>query len=249
MSQRRCAVCSGALGPFDTAVVLNKYTVDFHRCPDCGLICLPAPTWLDEAYSNTVYAGDTGLLRRSRVVSVVAAALIRSEGLRHGSFLDWAGGYGALTRMMCDKGFDFRTYDPYVDNLLAQGLDGDLEAGYDLITAVEVLEHLSDPVLELAGLARATDRILCTTQLQPRTPPRPDEWWYYQLESGQHVSLYTERALRALAERLGYQLTSNGDQYHLFHRGPLRPATRALLSPGLAGTKRALARVVRRSSS
>ena len=224
---------------FDTGIVLGKYEVDYYRCPACSLIALPDPVWLDEAYTSAIYSGDSGLLRRSRVLSTVTAALIRSEGLSRGTFLDWAGGFGTLTRMMRDKGFDFYTADPYAKNLLAPGFGGDESATYDLVTAFEVVEHIADPYEELQKLAAANDLLFFTTQLQPAEPPRPAEWWYYQLDSGQHITFHTLASLRILAGRLGYQLTSNEDQYHLFHRVPIRPATKLLLSPNLAKVKRA----------
>lgn len=230
---------------FDTGIVLGKYEVDYYRCPACGLIALPDPTWLEEAYTSAIYSGDSGLLRRSRVLSTVTAALIRSEGLSRGTFLDWAGGYGTLTRMMRDKGFEFFTVDAYAKNLLAPGFDGDESASYDLVTAFEVVEHISNPIEELKLLAAANDRFFFTTQLQPAEPPRPADWWYYVAESGQHITFHTLTSLGILADRLGYQLTSNGDQYHLFHRVPIRPATKLLLSKNVAKVKRSVVAAAR----
>lgn len=223
---------------FDTGIILGKYDVDYYRCPSCGLIALPDPTWLDEAYTSAIYSGDTGLLRRSRILSTVTAALIRSERLSRGKFLDWAGGYGVLTRMMRDKGFEFYTVDAYAKNLLAPGFDGDEFASHDLVTAFEVMEHISNPVEELKQLAAANDRLFFTTQLQPSVPPRPADWFYYAAESGQHITFHTVTSLGILADRLGYQLTSNGDQYHLFHRVPIRASTKLLLSKNAAKLKR-----------
>ena len=37
---------------------------------------------------------------------------------------------------------------------------------------------------------------------------------------------------------MGYSVTSDEDNYHLFHRGPVRPATKAVLSPVVARSKR-----------
>src|SRR5690348_14623788 len=95
----RCVVCDSELQYFATGQVLDKYDVDYHLCPTCGLLVLPSPTWLDEAYESAIYVGDAGLLRRSRRLAAVTAMLIRAEGISKGRFLDWGGGYGALTRM------------------------------------------------------------------------------------------------------------------------------------------------------
>jgi hypothetical protein len=233
---------------FDRAIVLDRHEAEFHRCPSCGIITAPNPFWLDEAYSSAIYDGDSGLLRRSRLLATVTSLLIRSERLSRGTFLDWGGGYGALARMMRDKGYDFYTFDPYAKNLLAPGFDGDELSSHDLVTAFEVVEHLVDPVEELTKVAAANDRLFFTTVLQPPgEPPRPSEWWYYALESGQHVAFHTSASLGVLAERLGYQLTTNGENYHLFHRGPVRTSTRILLSQQIARRRAMMRSLVSRA--
>lgn len=246
--QASCPVCGGAMAWFASGRVLSKYDVDYHRCPDCGLITLPDPFWLDEAYQQAIYGGDVGLLRRCRILATLTAAVIRTEGLRGGRFLDWAGGYGTLTRMMRDKGHAFFHWDPYAPNIFAQGLEQDPKGQhFDLVTAFEVVEHLRDPVRDLAECAAVTDRLLFTTELQPRRLAGIDDWWYFMPESGQHISFHTHTSLEILAERLGFEMTSNGDQYHLFHRGRVRPATQVLLSRPVAAGKRSFASGVRRA--
>jgi hypothetical protein len=244
-----CVACGARLTFFDRATVLERYDVEFHLCPSCGLITAPNPYWLDEAYSSAIYDGDSGLLRRSKLLSTVTSLVIRSERLTDGTFLDWAGGYGALARMMRDKGYDFRTFDPYAKNLLAPGFDGDELESHDLVTAFEVVEHLADPVEELTKVAAANDRLFFTTMLHPADqPPRPSEWWYYMLESGQHIAFHTIESLQILAERLGYQLTSNGENYHLFHRVPVRATTKVVLSQQIAKRRAAVRSLVRRAA-
>jgi hypothetical protein len=226
-----CAVCSSATEAFGTGVVLGKYDAEFRRCPSCGLIAAPDPTWLPEAYESAIYDGDSGLLRRCRRLSIVTAAVIRSEGLTSGRFLDWAGGYGTLTRLMRDRGYDFAHNDPMAVNVFAEGHEvADPSVGrYDLVTAFEVLEHLTDPVASLTPLAAVTDRMLVTTQVVPSPAPLPSDWDYYALESGQHITFYTPRSLELLAARLGYDGVVTSSLVHLFHRGKVNPATRALV--------------------
>lgn len=233
------------MSAFGETTILARHHVRYYRCPDCGLLTLPEPTWLDEAYENPIYAGDEGLLRRSRIAAHFTSAIIRSERLSSGSFLDWAGGYGTFTRMMRDKGFDYYTADPYTENVLAPGYEGDETATYAMVTAFEVLEHLPDPIRQLHGIAQQTDLMLFSTELQPSPPPDPGQWWYYQEESGQHVTFHTRESLRRLAQHLGFRLTTNGTQFHLFHRRSLAPTTRLLLSPTLVRGGRGLVRAAR----
>jgi len=236
--QHRCVVCDNELQYFATGQVLDKYDVDYHLCPNCGLLVLPAPTWLDEAYEQAIYVGDAGLLRRSRRLAVATSLLIRTEGLSHGRFLDWGGGYGALARMMRDKGFDFYTTDAYAKNVLAPSFDGNEKESYDLVTAFEVMEHLVDPYADLLEVSKENDRFFFTTLLVPDPVPKPGEWWYFAEGSGQHITFHTKKSLTILGERLGYQVASNGDNYHLFHRGPLKPAARLLMSGRFGQVKR-----------
>lgn len=225
----RCKLCGGSLRPFATGVVLQERTVSYQRCSSCFSIFLPEPDWLDEAYSEAISALDVGLLERCVQLANIANAIVGAERLRGGRFLDFAGGYGTLTRLMRDRGLDFRHLDPLCANIFAVGHEGTLDEHYDLITAFEVLEHLPDPVASLEPVSRASDVLLLTTQVLPQPAPQPGDWDYFAPETGQHVTFYTVAGLRALADRLGMELTSSGRLVHVFHRRPLRRSTRALL--------------------
>lgn len=224
-----CPFCLAAGEPFGRGRLLARHDVEYVRCPDCGSVYLPEPTWLDEAYASAITALDVGLLERCLQLANVTDAVVRAERLTAGRFLDFAGGYGTLTRLMRDRGHDFRHLDPYAANLFARDHEGTLSERYDLVTAFEVLEHLSDPAAELGPVVRHTDLLLFTTQVLPDPAPRPGTWDYYAPETGQHITFATVAGLRRLGERLGCRLTSTGRLLHVFHRAPLRPATRLLL--------------------
>ena len=229
MPNGTCAVCSGALVPFGEGTVLGDRPVEYMRCTRCGSVVLPDPDWLDAAYADAISALDVGLLERCLQLSNVTTALLTTERLGHGRFLDFAGGYGTFTRLMRDRGYDFRHVDPFCQNVFASGFEGSLDTQYDLVTAFEVLEHLVDPRGALAPVAATTDLLLVTTSLLPTPAPKPGAWDYYAEETGQHVLIYTASALATLAESLGMQVTSTGRLVHLFHRRPIRRATRLLL--------------------
>ena len=136
-------------------------------------------------------------------------------------FLDYGGGYGLFVRLMRDRGFDFRWHDRYAPNLLSRGFEAAAGSdGFELVTAFEVLEHLVDPVSEVAEMLRRGHSVLCTTQILPATSPKPGEWWYYALYGGQHVSLFTLDALHRLAARFGRRLVSDGVSIHLITSQP-----------------------------
>ena len=84
-------------------------------------------------------------------------------------------------------------------------------------------------------MLRCSESVLLSTLLLPPHNPPPGAWWYYSLGHGQHVSIFTHRALELLAARFGLRLYSDGRMLHLFTRKPICRAAFALAArPKLA---------------
>lgn len=221
----KCHICDQETVPFQRGLVLKKHDVQYFRCPACGFIQTESPYWLEEAYSRAINISDVGLVGRNLETARVTKAVIGLFFRDDARFIDYGGGYGLFVRLMRDSGFDFYRYDPICENLFAYGLDVDIPAcpEYELVTAFEVFEHLTQPGRDIATVARFSENILFTTTLVPEPAPHLDQWWYYGLEHGQHVSLYSLNSLQALARRLGMRLYSNGTNLHLLTRKTIRP--------------------------
>ncbi len=43
----------------------------------------------------------------------------------------------------------------------------------------------------------------------------PDDWWYFSVDNGQHVSLYSKDALRFIAKKFDVKFSSNGISLHI----------------------------------
>jgi len=213
----KCKICASHADYFSSAEIMGKHTVEYFRCFECGFIFTEEPYWLEEAYSSAITGSDVGLVRRNYHLSKIARVLIATFFDSKGRFLDFAGGYGLFVRIMRDNGQDFRWFDRSCANLFAGGFAADLKDGrrYDLVTAFEVFEHLVDPIAGLDEILRCTGSILCTTDLLPEPAPKPDKWWYYGLEHGQHVSFYTRKSLEVLAEKKRLNFYTNGATVHL----------------------------------
>lgn len=221
--------------PCFSARVLNKYEATYEVCGHCEFLRVGDPHWLDEAYSSAIAAADTGLVGRNTQIAQALASLLYLAMPSHGQgrYLDAAGGYGLLTRLMRDKGFDFFWADEHCKNLLATGFEyhPDL-AQCEAVTAIEVMEHLVDPlrfVDETLRHARSNTMIF-TTNLYQGAVPAPEAWWYYTFATGQHIGFFTQTTLRTLGQRLGLRFFSaNG--IHILSSQALN-ATRIRLATG-----------------
>lgn len=215
-----CPVCSGATEHLGTAPVLGTHEGEFRRCRSCGFLFAANPAWLDEAYATAITATDQGLVSRNIWFATVARSVVYYLFDANGRFLDYGGGTGLFTRLMRDAGYDWYWHDTRCRNEFATEFVADIDSGatFELVSAAELLEHVTDPVRTVFRLCALSDNILLTTELLPRTPPALDSWWYYGLEHGQHVSFYSEKALRILAGSHQLNLATNGRNLHLFSR-------------------------------
>jgi len=212
-----CPVCTSLPEPAFTALVLRRHPVQFHHCRACGYLYSETPYWLDQAYSSAIASADVGLVMRNQMLATKLRVLLFHLFGNGGKFLDTAGGTGLLVRMLRDAGYDFRWEDPHCANALARGFEAAPdEAGFEAVTAMEVLEHLHSPLPFIEQqLARSRSRsLLFTTELFDGAPPARD-WWYYAFEMGQHVGFFQHRTLATMAERLGVHFHSAGG-LHLF---------------------------------
>lgn len=221
-----CKVCRGTSLSFGNAHVLGKYLVQYFRCSHCGFIQTEEPYWLGEAYSDAISKTDLGLVGRNVSLAGLVKLLIVGMFDYRGKFLDYGGGYGMFVRLLRDAGLDFYLYDQYCPNLFAKGFalegaEAAVDASFELVTAFEVFEHLVDPMSDIEQMRQYAPSILFTTTLVPTPPPAPGKWWYYGLEHGQHVALYSYETLAFIAERLGVSLLSDRQGFHLLSPKPV----------------------------
>ncbi|MCM2371515.1 class I SAM-dependent methyltransferase [Aporhodopirellula aestuarii] len=214
-------ITGGPVKPIFDAKVLGKYCVTYWQCLETMFIQTDEPYWLDEAYSTAITDLDLGLAGRNVNKAEAAERLIDRALPDAKTFLDFGGGYGLFTRLMRDKGFDFRHYDIYCQNIFAKGFELDaLEpvglSKFDLVTAWEVFEHAPNPRELIRQLLSVSGTILFSTELVPEQPLNAEsDWWYFTPETGQHVSFYSRKALHSLAEEFNLFLYSDNTANHI----------------------------------
>ncbi|MFM9267672.1 glycosyltransferase [Tychonema sp. BBK16] len=214
----KCNICDSPTNSFGAARVLKKYNVEYFQCSNCGFVQTEEPYWLEEAYSEAIASSDVGMLSRSTMFSNATNNIIFNLFNHNAKFLDYGGGYGVFVRMMRDFGFDFYWYDKYCKNIFSQGFEADENSSYsyELVTAFEVFEHFVKPLEDIQKIFKFSRNILFSTKLLPANNPKPSEWWYYAIDEGQHISIYTSKTLSIIAEKFNLNFYSNGDSLHLF---------------------------------
>lgn len=211
MQNNICTVCGGERRIYFNNKLLDKYSVNYYYCGHCGLLQTEQPYWLDEAYSSAISIADTGLVQRNLYNSQIITTLLYFMFDRRGKYLDIGGGYGLLTRLMRDYGFDFYWTDKYCANIFAQGFDlGTTKPPFTAITAFEILEHIHDPLSFLKECLYdfGTKTIIFSTELFEGFPPKPGDWWYYCFNTGQHVTFFQLKTLQFIAKKINLEIIS-----------------------------------------
>jgi hypothetical protein len=214
--EKKCNICGKKMTSCFTGFILKKYTIQYFTCTNCGYTCTENPYWLKESYENPINSTDTGILWRNIKNSKIVSCILFVFFSKNKKFLDYGGGYGILTRLMRDIGFDFYWTDPHTQNLFAQGFEYQKkDCEMDVITSFENFEHFIQPIEDLEKMLSISQNILFSTDLLPNPLPKPDIWWYYGLEHGQHISFYSQQTLKTMAGKFEMNCYSCNN-YHLF---------------------------------
>jgi SAM-dependent methyltransferase len=114
-----------------------------------------------------------------------------------------------LVALQLDRNAVARGFDRYAQPRFAQlECSNELPDGpFDLITAVEVFEHLLNPIEVLTSLRERlapSGVVLISTELYQRQRfPDASRWPYLALDHGQHITLFTSDGLKRAARAAG----------------------------------------------
>lgn len=204
----KCKICQSKTKKIFQAKILKKYDIQYYQCENCEFIFVEESYWLEEAYKEPIYNKDTGILARNSRISKVVAVILFCFCDKNAKYLDYAGGYGILTRLMRNIGFDFYWADKYSSNLFARGFEYNPADKIEAVTIIECFEHFTNPIEEIENLLKISRNIIFTTELLPKPAPKPQDWWYYSLDGGQHISFYSKKTLEYIAEKYGLHFYS-----------------------------------------
>jgi hypothetical protein len=206
-----CNICKTEGNIIFQKLILNKYQANYIQCPSCKIVKVENPHWLDEAYQDAIATTDTGLVSRNIFLTKVITLFLFFFSNKNESFIDTAGGYGMLTRMLRDVGFRYFWEDKYCQNLFAQGFEG-VKKSYKFVSAIEVLEHTVDPLDFIKNIfeQHKCSYFFFTTALFENDYPE-ENWWYLSPETGQHICFFNDNSMKKISISLSLHYQGNGD--------------------------------------
>ena len=216
-----CKICGTETKFLFKTKVLNKYQVSYYVCPNCDFIQTEKPYWLEEAYNSAITELDTGLVSRNVAYAGIFEPILKNSFDYLGTFLDYAGGYGLLVRLMRDRGFDFYWEDKFCANLFAknfslENLDG--KAKFEAVTALEAFEHFVDPLKEIENMLEKSETIIFSTELHPEGISKASDWWYFTAETGQHIAFYSGKTFDYVAKKYKLNYFTKNELHILTHK-------------------------------
>ncbi len=228
-----CQVCGAMANHLDT-VDFNKCclepggrrlprsgkSVDYFLCPVCGFCFAPElQAWTAEQFAKSIYNDGYAFvdpdyvsarpLANADMVDKLFGA--SKASLRH---LDYGGGLGLMSETLRGKGWDSRSYDPFVNPDQAVADLGQ----YDLVTAFEVFEHVPRVATlldHLQALCKPDGLVLFSTLVSDQmiAQGRRLTWWYAAPRNG-HISLFSSESLRRCLGSRGLMLGSWSKEMH-----------------------------------
>lgn len=96
--------------------LLKEFKVSYFFSEECGFLKTENPYWLYKAYQDAITDSDTGLVARNINNSKRLPAILKMLNIEKGKLLDIAGGYGMLTRVMRDYGYDFKCLNNFLND-------------------------------------------------------------------------------------------------------------------------------------
>lgn len=214
----KCKICESSSEKIFSKVILQKYPSNYYKCTNCSFVQTDEPIWISEAYQSAITSLDIGLLGRNYNMVKSIKLLVNCFFPKAKTFLDYAGGYGAFTRMMRDEGFNYFNQDDYCENLFAKHFDikDQNSEVFDVVTGFEVLEHFVNPLQDLEKVFKYSKNLIFSTELIPNTNLEIENWWYITEETGQHVSFYSTKAMEIIAEKFNTKYYCYQKSLHIF---------------------------------
>jgi SAM-dependent methyltransferase len=244
VERRTCKICGSLASSYDVVdfnkictVTDDSYMYGFagipiyyYRCDDCSFLFTDFfDDWTPQEFRQFVYNHDylkvdpEYVAIRPRQTAVTMAELLCNR--QDAAILDYGSGSGAFAEELQAHGFKcVESYDPFSNARMPAGK-------FDIITAIEVVEHSPAPLALFSEIQERLNDGGCLIIAECLQPDNIAElrgnWWYIGPRNG-HVSTYSDETLSVLARRLGMRFYK-GASVHGFSQPHPTDANREVL--------------------
>lgn len=229
----QCPICSNSTIYLDTLdlsktclglnVLLGNNPIEYYFCRSCGFTFAPnMHKWTTKQFSASIYNSeyvkidpDYLYIRPTNNAEDLLKTFKEFQYIKH---LDYGGGSGLLSNILREHSWDSSTYDPFSSQSSLKELVSSIGLKFNLITAFEVFEHSNNPkklLHEISSLLSSKGILIFSTMLSDKyiKEKEPLNWWYASPRNG-HISLYSQRSLRELAQQNNLNFLSFSENIH-----------------------------------
>jgi SAM-dependent methyltransferase len=212
---------------------LRKDGYDIWRCPVCNLaktnLGKPYDKFIKEFYGKGYFTGDvaysaySGYLQdKQYICRNLEKQLKRSSRFKsNGKLLDVGCAMGYLVEIAAKAGYDAYGFDPSeyaiskADKLIVKRVKvSDIDnvsypkSTFDIVTMLDVLEHLNDPILSLQKISGFLKKdgilVIATGDTDCLTAKLMGRLWTFY-NPPQHLFFFTRANLMTLLDRIGFE--------------------------------------------
>lgn len=198
----KCKICCAQTASLQE----EKTSLLYYVCPQCGFVFLSPDHYLRpeeekaryELHDNRI--DNLGYVRMfERFIESAVVPWVRTGA----EILDYGCGHGpVLAELLRKKHYHVDLYDPFFFPD-----PGYRAKKYDLITATEVIEHLTDPLKTISDLKKILNphgKIAIMTQCNTHAPETFLTWYYRREDT--HISFFNTQVFRAFASILDLRI-------------------------------------------
>ncbi len=193
----KCILCEGSTRFFE-----NWRDKEYLKCDNCNSLLLNPADYIDKIQEKKRYEEHNNDVNDKRYQNFVypIVAEVLSDYSVYDKGLDFGAGTGpVISKLLKDKGYDIKIYDPFFANHPYL-----LEDKYDYIVCCEVIEHFHNPKAEfelMRSMLNPEGSIYIKTSLYKEDIDFIT--WNYK-DDMTHVFFYHKGALEWIKENMGF---------------------------------------------
>ena len=215
MRTNKCKICR------TPAVFFYRDSRVFYKCPECWLIFTDdtiESSAAEQHYKNQW--AESGADFWQQQVTGLLTYVNKYHVPRR--ILDFGSGSGAMTEELRRRGFDVTPLEPMFHGVLSEQ---DYPHKFDVVIAIEVIEHLTDPWKELFELEKVltNDGIVVFSSFltdffveQADAVEHFKKWWYK--DDLTHMTFFCIKALTKMAEIGNYIIDIYGTKVFVLRK-------------------------------